>query len=194
MDKTPVEMVRDLVSQSTYVSLCTVMSPAIEDDMAEAGVHLAGNLVMENIVQAERDEIGTVFRQEWQNNGWPYASVAAVFVVDYVPYMLVSELSEHTKNILVNSRVSLLVNDESFKDGNKAIMARVSLMGEAVIADKDKLRDAYLAAKPKAKAFYDFGDMHLYRVDVQCARLVAGFGKAWWISGAEIRGESDGKG
>ena len=192
MDKTPLELVHDLMNQSTYVSLSTIMSPALEDDMNDAGVHLIDGFTAENSDQAERDKVGTLFRQDWQNNGWPYASWVAVFIVDFVPYMLISMLSEHTKNIQAGPRVSLLMNDESFEGNNKALMGRVSLMGEAVLTDKEELRDAYLAERPKSTVFYDFEDMQLYRIDVQCARLVAGFGKAWWISGAEIRGDSHG--
>ena len=128
MDKTPLEMVRDLMNQSTYVSLSTTMSPALANDIDAAGVYLT-DLPLENIDQAKRDEVGTNFRQDLQNSGWPYSSMAAVFSIGFVPFMLISELSEHTKNILVNSKVSMMMNDESFEGGNKALMARVTLMG-----------------------------------------------------------------
>ena len=51
--------------------------------------------------------------------------------------------------------------------------------GSAVRADKDALRLAWRAGRPKTRLYYDFADFRIWRLDVDEALLNAGFGKAY---------------
>ena len=191
MDKSAVDTVRDLLDANGYATLATIMSPMIEEEINAHGIHFTEQSEIDEVstTQAQRDAIGVDFRQNKENSGWPYTSFVSVFFDNYVPYLLVSDLSEHTKNIKINPQLSLLITDTNSAKTNKMQAARVSLMGNAKPVDKELYRETFLNLHPKAKAYFDFNDFSMYKVDVECARLVAGFGEAYWLSGTESRGE-----
>lgn len=113
--------------------------------------------------------------------GYPFGSVAP-FVVDHQGHLviLISTLAEHTKNILQNPKVSMVVfKDEQDLQAN----ARLTLIGDATIADKDDalLRARYLRYIPQAESYFDMHDFHFYRIAITQARYIAGFGKMGWM-------------
>ncbi len=113
--------------------------------------------------------------------GYPFGSVAP-FVVDHQGQLiiLISTLAEHTKNILQNPKVSIVVfKDEEDLQAN----ARLTIMGDATIADKDDalLRARYLRYIPQAESYFDMHDFHFYRIAITQARYIAGFGKMGWM-------------
>jgi putative heme iron utilization protein len=118
--------------------------------------------------------------------GWPYPSlVLTALDHDGTPLLLISRLADHTRNILADSRVGLLF------DGTTGLAqplagARVSVLGRAVPSDEPRHRDRYLARHPDAALYAGFADFALYRVAVERAHLVAGFGRIHWIGAAEL--------
>ena len=101
------------------------------------------------------------------------------------PLLLLSDLSDHAKNLKRNSKASLLY------DGTAGLAepltgARVTLIGRIVPADTAENRALYLAAQPSAKGYAGFGDFHLYRFEIQEALLVAGFGRIHRIPGSAL--------
>jgi putative heme iron utilization protein len=81
----------------------------------------------------------------------------------------------HTKNILVDPRVSLMLDER--KPGDPLEGARVMLAGEAARTERDDARRRYLARQPEAEMFAGFGDFAFYEVKLKGAHLVAGFGR-----------------
>ncbi|HEY7688786.1 MAG TPA: pyridoxamine 5'-phosphate oxidase family protein [Dongiaceae bacterium] len=125
---------------------------------------------------------------------WPYASLVLMAIAaDGAPILLLSDLSEHAKNIAADSRVSLLIDGTA---GRKDPLTgpRVSLLGRAVRADDAELKARFLARQPRAKVYAGFGDFHIYKVQVERAHFVAGFGRIHWIEAADIIGEKYGYG
>jgi putative heme iron utilization protein len=109
-------------------------------------------------------------------SGDPYCSLVNVATdPGGVPLLLLSTLALHTKNILADARVSLMLDER--KEGDPLEGARVMLMGKAVVTDEEAARTAYLRRQPEAEMFAGFADFAFYRVEIGAAHLVAGFGR-----------------
>lgn len=111
--------------------------------------------------------------------GDPYCSLVNIAShPDGSPILLISRLAVHTKNLLVDDRVSLMLDERA--PGDPLEGARIMVAGRAVEAgDEDRalLRRRYLAAHPSAEAFVDFKDFSFFRIEPSAAHLVAGFGR-----------------
>lgn len=92
--------------------------------------------------------------------------------------LLLSDLSDHAKGLAADARCSVLLGEAGAK-GDPLTHPRLTLSGRAVRADKDALRPAWRAGRPKTRLYYDFADFRIWRLDVDEALLNAGFGKAY---------------
>jgi len=118
-------------------------------------------------------------------SGDPYCSLVNVAsAADGSPLLLISRLAVHTKNILVDARVSLMLDER--KEGDPLQGARVMLMGRAAATDDPGLRRRYLARQPGAEMFADFPDFAFYRIALSGAHLVAGFGRIVDLAPADL--------
>jgi putative heme iron utilization protein len=112
-------------------------------------------------------------------SGDPYCSLVNVAAhADGSPILLISRLAVHTRNILDDSRVSLMLHERAVGDPLEG--ARIMLAGKAGEASGDDvavLRRRYLSAHPAAEAFVDFKDFSLFRIKPAGLHLVAGFGR-----------------
>jgi heme iron utilization protein len=81
----------------------------------------------------------------------------------------------HTKNILADPRVSLMIDER--RTGDPLQGARVMLMGTAAATEDPHARHRYLDRQPEAEMFAGFADFAFYRVTLKTAHLVAGFGR-----------------
>jgi putative heme iron utilization protein len=118
---------------------------------------------------------------------WPYASlVLAAVDHDLSPILLLSDLAEHTKAIAADGRVSLLFDGTHGLD-QPLTGPRATLVGRAARTDDSRLARRFLARHPDAEMYAGFKDFHFYRVAVERAHLVAGFGKIRWLSMAELK-------
>jgi heme iron utilization protein len=112
-------------------------------------------------------------------SGDPYCSLVNVAShADGAPILLISRLALHTKNILADSRVSLMLDDRA--DGDPLEGSRIMLAGRAEQASADDLpvlRRRYLNAHPSAETFVNFKDFSFFRIRPSGAHLVAGFGR-----------------
>ena len=112
-------------------------------------------------------------------SGDPYCSLVNVAShADGSPILLISRLALHTKNILADNRVSLMLDQRAAGDPLEG--ARIMLAGRAEEASGDlaaTLRRRYLSAHPSAEAFVDFKDFSFFGIIPSGAHLVAGFGR-----------------
>jgi heme iron utilization protein len=112
-------------------------------------------------------------------SGDPYCSlVNAASHPDGSPVLLISRLAVHTRNLLADSRVSLMLDERAAGDPLEG--ARIMLAGRAAEArpdEVDTLRRRYLNAHPSAEAFAGFKDFSFFRIIPAGAHLVAGFGR-----------------
>jgi putative heme iron utilization protein len=112
-------------------------------------------------------------------SGDPYCSLVNLAShPDGAPILLISRLAVHTRNILVDPRVSLMLDERA--SGDPLEGARIMLQGRAEPVPIDHLelvRRRYLAAHPSAEAFVDFSDFSFVGIVPSGAHLVAGFGR-----------------
>jgi heme oxygenase (biliverdin-IX-beta and delta-forming) len=110
------------------------------------------------------------------SSGDPYCSLVNVAAAaDGSPLLLISRLAVHTKNILADPRVSLMLDER--KAGDPLEDARVMLMGAAFKTESTDARRRYLAQQPEAEMFAGFVDFSFYEIRLKGAHLVAGFGR-----------------
>jgi putative heme iron utilization protein len=111
--------------------------------------------------------------------GDPYCSLVNVAShADGSPILLISRLAVHTKNILSDPRVSLMLDERG--KGDPLEGARIMLLGRAEevgAPDLQFVRRRYLNAHPSAEAFVDFKDFSFFRIRANDTHLVAGFGR-----------------
>jgi len=111
--------------------------------------------------------------------GDPYCSLVNVAShPDGTPIVLISRLAVHTKNILADNRVSLMLDERA--EGDPLEGARIMLLARAEDVASDELemvRRRYLNAHPSAEAFVDFKDFSFFLIRATNIHLVAGFGR-----------------
>lgn len=121
-------------------------------------------------------------------SGDPYCSLVNVAAhADASPILLISRLAVHTRNILGDGRVSLMLDERV--SGDPLEGARIMLAGRAEQAagdDATMLRRRYLNAHPSAEAFVDFKDFSFFRIVPSGLHLVAGFGRIVDLRPAEF--------
>src|SRR6266567_343546 len=112
-------------------------------------------------------------------SGDPYCSLVNIAShSDGSPILLISRLAVHTRNILADSRVSLMLDERA--EGDPLEGSRIMLAGRAEEAGADDLpvlRRRYLNAHPSAETFVNFNDFSFFRIRPSGAHLVAGFGR-----------------
>jgi hypothetical protein len=115
-------------------------------------------------------------------SAWPYGSLVLVAAdVDGAPLMLLSDLADHTRNLTGDSRASLLL-DATAGLADPLTGARATLIGRVIRVIRVERRLArFLARHPSADRYAAFGDFNLYRLQIERAHLVAGFGKIHWV-------------
>ncbi len=121
--------------------------------------------------------------------GDPYCSLVNVATTpDGSPVLLISALALHTKNILADSRVSLMIDERSAGDPLEG--ARVMIAGRAEkVSDEtalEPIRRRYLSRHPSAELFVGFADFAFFKIAVRDVHLVAGFGRIVTLEGAKV--------
>jgi heme iron utilization protein len=112
-------------------------------------------------------------------SGDPYCSLVNVAShADGSPILLISRLALHTRNILGDARVSLMLDERA--PGDPLEGSRIMLAGraeQAIGRENEILRRRYLNAHPSAEVFVNFKDFSFFRIRPLAAHLVAGFGR-----------------
>ena len=112
-------------------------------------------------------------------SGDPYCSLVNVAShPDGSPILLISRLALHTRNLLGDGRLSLMLDERV--EGDPLEGSRIMLAGVAEQASGDDvaiLRRRYLNAHPSSEVFVDFKDFSFFRIRPTGAHLVAGFGR-----------------
>ena len=120
------------------------------------------------------------------DSGWPYASLVLTASDGGAgPIVLISKLAEHTKNIAADDRVSLLFDGTAGLE-HRLTGPRASVQGRALATQDGECRDRFLRRHPEAAEYVDFADFGFFRIAVERAHLVAGFGRVYWIDSGEM--------
>ncbi|WIM11588.1 DUF2470 domain-containing protein [Enhydrobacter sp.] len=144
------------------------------------------HMVRELVRGRDRAALATALPDANRGAPWPYASLVVVAVDhDLAPILLLSDLADHSRAIAVDDRVSLLFDGTEGLD-NPLTGPRVSLLGRAASTDDERLKRRFLAHHPEADMYARFRDFKFYRVAVERAHLVGGFGEIRWLSADEL--------
>ena len=116
-----------------------------------------------------------------QMPGYPFATILPFTLNEqHCPVFLLSDLAEHTKNVLADSRASLLVH--SAVSQNVLTAERISIVGDVMsIVPSADLVARYLRYHPDAKDYLALGGFSFYQLMPQRSRYVGGFGQMGWI-------------
>jgi heme iron utilization protein len=135
----------------------------------------AGRLARSLLRRSRQGALATLMA----GSGDPYCSLVNVAShPDGSPILLISRLAVHTRNLLGDARVSLMLDERA--EGDPLEGSRIMLAGraeEATAADLEIVRRRYLNAHPSAEAFVDFKDFSFFRIRPSGTHLVAGFGR-----------------
>jgi len=117
--------------------------------------------------------------------GHPFVSLVAMATdFDGTPVLLASRLALHDRNMRGDARVSLLVRRVG--KGDPLAHPRLTLSGTARPAAAPHLRGRFLTRHPKAALYIDFPDFGFWTITPEAAHLVAGFGRAPELPGADL--------
>ena len=135
----------------------------------------AGRLARSLLRRSRQGALATLMA----GSGDPYCSLVNVAShPDGSPILLISRLALHTRNLLGDARVSLMLDERA--EGDPLEGARIMLAGraeQAADSDLEIVRRRYLSAHPSAEAFVNFADFSFFRIRPSGMHLVAGFGR-----------------
>ena len=105
----------------------------------------------------------------------------------------VSRLAAHTRDMLANPNVSLLVMAPLTPDVLPQALARITIQGQANQCVESgpthaDAKAAYLARFPESVELFGFADFSLFVIEPASARFVGGFAQATSLSPETLRG------
>ncbi len=119
-------------------------------------------------------------------NGYPYASLITLATdAPGAPTFLISNLARHTANLAKDPRASIMV------DGTGALAdplqgARITLHGKVERTAEEGVRRRFLARHPDAAFYADFPDFAFFRLAVEGAHYIGGFGRIFDLNPDEL--------
>jgi hypothetical protein len=128
------------------------------------------------------------------HDGAPFVSMAPVVPApDGAGFLIhVSRLAQHTRDLLADARMSLMLAAPLTEDQDPLALPRLTLQGtaEELPADstaREAAAGAYLARFPQAELTLGLGDFSFFLLRPAAGRLVLGFGRALSLDASQIR-------
>ena len=121
------------------------------------------------------------------DGNYPYASLSLVCLDhDATPYMLLSDLADHSQNLVANAKAGMLFDGTA---GYRDPLAggRVTLVGSMTKVEDDRMLQRFLGRHPASKLYAGFKDFSLYKYTIDAAHLIGGFAKAIWVPSHELK-------
>ena len=110
-------------------------------------------------------------------SGAPYASLITVATdASGAPTFLISTLARHTRNLVDDPRAAILI-DASGAAADPLQGARLTLSGRAERVDEEAVKRRFLARHPEAAFYADFPDFSFWRLNLEGAHYIGGFGR-----------------
>jgi len=125
-------------------------------------------------------------------SGHPYASLITVATeASGAPIFLISGLAQHTRNLSEDPRASILF-DGTGAEGDPLQGARVTVYGRAEKTGDEGARRRFLARHPESAFYADFADFAFWRLTIEGAHYIGGFGRIVDLSPPELLVAVDG--
>lgn len=124
----------------------------------------------------------------------PYASlITTATEASGAPIFLISGLAQHTKNLAQDPRASILF-DGTGAAGDPLQGARVTLLGRAEKVVDEAVKRRFLARHPESAFYADFPDFAFWRLRVEGAHYIGGFGRIVDFAPEELLVDTKGAG
>lgn len=119
-------------------------------------------------------------------NGYPYASLVTLATdASGAPILLISNLARHTANLANDPRASIMV-DETGAHADPLQGARVTVHGKVERTKEGAVRRRFLARHPEAFFYADFPDFGFFRLAVEGAHYIGGFGRIFDLAPSDL--------
>jgi putative heme iron utilization protein len=126
------------------------------------------------------------------HGGKPFVSMVPFATTGGALVIHISQLASHTRDVLKNPEVSVLITESESADKMPQMLARVTLQGRARLLERDNrnyaaARAAYAERFPDAASLFEFSDFKLFLVRPLSARVIAGFAQAVTVTAEEFK-------
>lgn len=126
---------------------------------------------------------GVLSTQSQAMPGYPFGSVVP-YCLDATgqPIILISQIAQHTKNVLADPKASLITLEQGAEDIQAA--ARLTLIGDVQRVPDDEAEqaaEAYYRFFPQSRDYHKTHDFDFYRLNVVRLRYIGGFGRINWL-------------
>ncbi len=134
--------------------------------------------------------IGSLSTHSERVPGFPFGSMMP-YAADELgsPIFFISSMAMHTHNLSKDARASLLITQPDIA-GDPLGAARVTLVGTAVEAPAEEVRELYLSRYEHARQWQGYSDFAYYRLEVAAVYFIGGFGVMGWVSDQDYRAAS----
>ena len=122
-----------------------------------------------------------------KEDGHPFTSLVTTATTGAgEPVMLLSDLAVHTANLKRDPRASLLLVGAGGETGDPLAGARLTVLGTVEKDEDEASARRFLARHVEAQGYASFADFSFYRLRVESAHLVAGFGRIETIAADDL--------
>lgn len=119
-------------------------------------------------------------------SGAPYASLITLATdASGASIFLISTLARHTRNLADDPRAAILV-DGSGEAADPLQGARLTLSGRAEKVNDEAVRRRFLARHPEAAFYADFPDFAFWRLELEGAHYIGGFGRIFDLAPGDV--------
>ena len=139
--------------------------------------------------QALRESLKTVQLATVDSGGNPQASYAPCVWIENDCYLYLSELAGHTRNLITNPAISLLLIESEEKSNNLFSRRRIILQGGVITIGRESKLFTTVMAEFRRR-FGDFidaieplPDFHLFQINPQSGRFIRGLAQAYELVG-----------
>lgn len=128
---------------------------------------------------------GSLATMAADEHGYPFGSVVT-YALDGGgrPLLCLSDIAEHTRNMKLDSKASILVSETPVDGTDQLALGRVTLIGEITPVPADEIpaaNELFRSVHPHAY-YTDFDDFVFYRMAIRSIRYVGGFGHMSWVT------------
>jgi putative heme iron utilization protein len=138
------------------------------------------------LLSLARGSLGSLAERDGKS--YPFVSlVLPALSAEGEVILLLSDLSDHAKNLQCDPRASLLM-DGTLDLKEPLTGPRLTLLGEVRVSpDQTGDKARYLAVHPEAEIYAGFGDFRFYRFRYFEGLFVAGFGRIFRLKPEELK-------
>ena len=104
------------------------------------------------------------------------------------PIIYISQIAQHTRNIIADPRVSLTVVENRGGSDDVQAKGRVTCIANArpVAEAEAGIRERYFRYFPSARQYDQTHDFSFFRLELIRVRFIGGFGQIFWVEPAEF--------